>query len=214
LSHYMTALAMRQTGIKPASKIVLYWLADHHNSETGLCCPGIDTLAAECEMDRTTVMRHLKALESGGLIARRARFKPSGERTSDAYTLLIDPETKSQNATETKSHSARDQVAKCDSNLGRGTLEVNTHPIGCGASAPKKGFWDDCIQVLKEGGVTEPQARSLLGKWTKGRGRDQVREAVTSAAGTADPVAYLEAAFRPQKDVMAEAMRILTEGRQ
>ena len=35
MSHYMTALAMKQKGLKPATKIVLYWIADHHNGETG-----------------------------------------------------------------------------------------------------------------------------------------------------------------------------------
>jgi hypothetical protein len=41
MSHYMTALAMKQRGLKPAAKIVLYWLADHHNGETGRCFPSL-----------------------------------------------------------------------------------------------------------------------------------------------------------------------------
>ena len=35
----MTALAMKQQGLRPATKVVLYWIADHHNSETGDCFP-------------------------------------------------------------------------------------------------------------------------------------------------------------------------------
>ena len=34
----MTALAMKQQGLRPATKVVLYWIADH-NSETGDCFP-------------------------------------------------------------------------------------------------------------------------------------------------------------------------------
>ena len=41
MSHYMTALAMKQKGLKPAAKVVLYWIADHHNGETGQCNPSI-----------------------------------------------------------------------------------------------------------------------------------------------------------------------------
>ena len=55
MSHYMTALAMQQKGLKPATKIVLYWIADHHNSETGACFPSLSTLADECEMSKRAV---------------------------------------------------------------------------------------------------------------------------------------------------------------
>ena len=55
MSHYMTALAMKQQGLRPATKLVLYWIADHHNSETGDCFPSINRLAVLCEMSRRSV---------------------------------------------------------------------------------------------------------------------------------------------------------------
>ena len=70
MSHYMTALAMQQKGLKPATKVVLYWLADHHNSETGLCFPSLGILAEECDLDRSTVIRHIAILEGKGLLMR------------------------------------------------------------------------------------------------------------------------------------------------
>jgi hypothetical protein len=90
----MTALAMQQRGIKPAAKVVLYWLADHHNGETGACFPSLNTLASECEMERSTVIRHLEALESGGLIERDKRTRANGSQTSTAYILTLTPVAK------------------------------------------------------------------------------------------------------------------------
>ena len=89
MSHYMTALAMKQRGLKPAAKIVLYWLADHHNSETGMCFPSLKTLAKECEMDVATVKRHLIHLEDAGLIERNKRHRENGSQTSTQYILRL-----------------------------------------------------------------------------------------------------------------------------
>lgn len=91
MSHYMTALAMKQRGLKPAAKIVLYWLADHHNGETGACFPSLKTLEAECEMNRSAIVRHLNALEEAGLIQRIRRTRENGSQTSTEYFLRLTP---------------------------------------------------------------------------------------------------------------------------
>ena len=92
MSHYMTALAMKQRGLKPAAKIVLYWLADHHNETTGACFPSLKTLAQECEMDVASIKRHLANLEVLGLIQRTQRQRENGSQTSTQYTLhLLEP---------------------------------------------------------------------------------------------------------------------------
>ena len=90
MSHYMTALAMKQPGLKPATKIVLYWLADHHNGETGKCYPSINRLAEACEMSRRSVETHLETLETLGLIQRKQQFRDTGGKTANAYILLLD----------------------------------------------------------------------------------------------------------------------------
>lgn len=89
----MTALAMKQAGIKPAAKIVLYWLADHHNGETGRCFPSLKTLERECEMSRPAIIRHLSTLEDAGLISREQRKRDNGSQTSTAYNLHLVPVT-------------------------------------------------------------------------------------------------------------------------
>ena len=89
MSHYMTALAMKQQGLKPATKIVLYWLADHHNGETGKCFPSINRLAELCEMSRRSVEEHLSTLEKLGLIERENRFRDTGGKTANSYTMRL-----------------------------------------------------------------------------------------------------------------------------
>ena len=89
MSHYMTALAMKQKGLKPATKIVLYWLADHHNGETGECFPSINRLADVCEMSRRSVEGHLEALEKLGLIQRVNQYRDTGGKTSNKYILRL-----------------------------------------------------------------------------------------------------------------------------
>lgn len=89
MSHYMTALAMKQKGLKPATKIVLYWLADHYNETTKECFPRILRLAELCDMSRRSVEGHLTILEEIGLIKRINRFRDQGGKTSNGYILYI-----------------------------------------------------------------------------------------------------------------------------
>ena len=89
MSHYMTALAMQQKGIKPATKIVLYWIADHHNSETDACFPSLATLSDECEMSKRAVQAHIDTLSHAGLIERVERKRGNGSRTSNGYRLNL-----------------------------------------------------------------------------------------------------------------------------
>ena len=117
----MTALAMRQQGLKPSTKIVLYWLADHHNETTGECFPSYSTLEAECEMHRATVMRHIDELVKLGLIERIKRTRANGSQTSNGYRLSL-KNNLSQNATP--------PVANCDPhNLGNITYKKDNNKL-------------------------------------------------------------------------------------
>lgn len=89
MSHYMTALAMKQVGLKPATKIVLYWLSDHHNSETGECFPSHKRLAELCEMTDRSVRNHLEELQNLGLIKIVERKRDNGSQTSNSYLLQL-----------------------------------------------------------------------------------------------------------------------------
>ena len=89
MSHYMTALAMKQQGLRPATKVVLYWIADHHNSETGDCFPSINRLAVLCEMSRRSVETHITALEDQGLLKRISQYRDTGGKTANSYLLEL-----------------------------------------------------------------------------------------------------------------------------
>jgi predicted transcriptional regulator len=108
-------------GLKPATKIVLIQLSDRHNKDTGRCDPSIKTLSDDCEMDRTTVMRHLTKLEELGLLTRVTRGREDGGRDKNSYILHMPKQevttvseatatqvslgVKSQNATGVKSQN-------------------------------------------------------------------------------------------------------------
>ena len=122
----MTALAMKQQGLKPATKIVLYWLADHHNGETGLCFPSLNRLASLTEMDKSTVVRHIDTLATLGLVERVRSNREDGGYSSTHYVLKIGTPL-SQNTTSPCSKNAPPLVAKCNTNLGSNNLGNNNH---------------------------------------------------------------------------------------
>ena len=126
MSHYMTALAMKQQGLKPATKIVLYWLADHHNGETGLCFPSLNRLALLAEMDKSTVVRHIDTLATLGLVERVRSNREDGGYSSTHYVLKIGTPL-SQNTTSPCSKNSPPLVAKCNTNLGSNNLGNNNH---------------------------------------------------------------------------------------
>ena len=87
MSHYMTALAMKQKGLKPATKIVLYWIADHHNGETGECFPSLARLHKCCEMSVRSIQDQIAVLCEAGLITMVQRKRDNGSQTSNAFIL-------------------------------------------------------------------------------------------------------------------------------
>lgn len=135
-------------GLKPAAKVVLIQLADFHNKETGRCNPSAKRLADECEMDRSTVFRHLTTLEDRGLVTRHNQGDGAGGRGSNQYELHLDlvlgasskHKERSQNATTPlvaktggKSRTPATGVgANCDRNL---TIE----PVKNLSPQPPKG---------------------------------------------------------------------------
>ena len=68
-------------------KLVLLKLADNANDE-GIAWPSFETIAAQCECSRRTVIRHIKKLEEDGVIAVQKRFKDNRSR-SNVYRLVF-----------------------------------------------------------------------------------------------------------------------------
>jgi len=117
VSHYMTALAMKQQGLKPATKIVLYWLADHHNGETGKCFPSLARLCKVTEMGKTALVGHLDTLEKLGLIERLRKYDNNGAFKSTDYVLTLKDDTLVRNTDNPCSDFALPLVRNANTNL-------------------------------------------------------------------------------------------------
>lgn len=89
MSHYMTALAMKQKNLKPSTKVVLYWIADHYNDDTKACFPSQTRLAQLCEMTRTSVNNHINELKVKNLLKTTQRHRPDGGKSTLGYELLL-----------------------------------------------------------------------------------------------------------------------------
>ncbi|RYH04110.1 helix-turn-helix domain-containing protein [Salipiger sp. IMCC34102] len=112
MSHAATNWAIRQKGLKPATKLVLWFLADCHNGHTGQCNPRQELLAEECEMSRSTINVHLAKLEEVGLIKRVQRFdgRSNKQRATD-YVLMLDGPEKPVSGIRTRAQDVVDPVS-------------------------------------------------------------------------------------------------------
>jgi DNA-binding MarR family transcriptional regulator len=79
MSHEATNWAVKQKGLRPIAKIVLWHLADCHNPVQG-CFPTQDYLASEAEVSRASVNRILTELEQSGIIRREQQVDPDTRR--------------------------------------------------------------------------------------------------------------------------------------
>ncbi|WP_242115507.1 hypothetical protein [Sphingomonas lacusdianchii] len=70
---------------------------------------------------------------------------------------------------------------------------------------PVKALFDAGVAMLVAAGKTEPQARRIIGKWRGDQGDTWTREAIASAAGASDPVAFIEGRKRSQTGNADEA---------
>ena len=67
-------------------KAVYIYLRDRANV-SGVCWPGIKTIARDMNLSRSTVKRALTDLEQHGYLAKLPRYRPNGSNTSNLYTL-------------------------------------------------------------------------------------------------------------------------------
>ena len=172
MSHYMTALAMQQKGIKPATKIVLYWIADHHNSETDACFPSLATLSDECEMSKRAVQAHIDTLSYAGLIERVERKRGNGSRTSNGYRLNLTKQAW-QNLPPPIAESARPPMQNLPA------LNLGTNNLG-NITSKNMSIFDNLWQIYPK-------------KVGKGTAKKALAKAMTKA--TADQIQHSLAVF-------------------
>lgn len=89
MSHDATNWAIKQRGLKPAAKVVLWHLCDRYNPDYG-CFPSQKTLAHDCEMSERSVRDQLATLEKAGLIRKEHRKSRHGTFDSDRYLLAFE----------------------------------------------------------------------------------------------------------------------------
>lgn len=88
MSMNLMAKAMSIKVGNPLRKLVLIKLADNANDE-GECWPSYQHIADQCEVSRSTVKSHIRALEDMGLLKRELRRK--GElNQSNVFYLTLD----------------------------------------------------------------------------------------------------------------------------
>ncbi|WP_296428687.1 helix-turn-helix domain-containing protein [Yoonia sp.] len=87
MSHKATVWAIQQRGLKPATKIVLWFLCDRHNPDFG-CFPTQARLADDAEMSVSALNNHLTKLEELRLIHRVRSYDPrTHKRKATRYIL-------------------------------------------------------------------------------------------------------------------------------
>lgn len=206
MSHKMTALAMRQKGLKPAAKIVLYWLADHHNSETGLCCPSLKTLSEESEMSKSSLIGWLRKLEVIGKISRDNRTRPNGSQTSNKYKLHMSDNPKKR-VSKNKTGMSSNETGGLSNSDTPITLEDTNLGIELVNAQKRSGFFPE-IQNKSEQEATFVQFYSAypvkkgkpaaLKAWAKAIKRDSASTIIEGAKRYADWLKNPKAGnFRP-----------------
>ena len=87
MSHDATNWAIKQRGLKPTTKIVLWYLCDRFNPDYG-CFPSQARLAHDCEISRSTLNDHIGQLEATGLLRRVPRIDPVTKRQLPTRYIL------------------------------------------------------------------------------------------------------------------------------
>lgn len=84
MSMELMVKAMKTKVGSPLRKLVLIKLADNANDQ-GECWPSYQHIADQCEIDRSTVRRHIKQLQEQGLLRIENREGPKGNSTNLYY---------------------------------------------------------------------------------------------------------------------------------
>ena len=76
-----------QTDLPHRAKLVYIYLHDRMDSERK-AWPGLNTIAKDLSVSRSTVKRAVKDLEKTGLIRKEPHFRENGSATSNRYYLI------------------------------------------------------------------------------------------------------------------------------
>lgn len=125
MSHDATNWAIKQKGLKPAAKVVLWHLADRFHPDHG-CFPSKETLAEDCEMSERSVYNQILILEEAGLLVvdKVENKSASGKWQSNRYILACDPEFRNVKQSPSANSAVGKSVQKPSANSGKNRGQI------------------------------------------------------------------------------------------
>jgi hypothetical protein len=170
MSHKATVWAIQQRGLKPATKIVLWFLCDRHNPDFG-CFPTQARLAEDAEMSISALNDHLARLEELRLIHRvRAHDPRTHKRLATRYILGFEEGFPPEPTPETGDGSARTE----EEHEGDPSPESGHGAISGFTAKPSPDFAESHLRNPETNLVREP-----LSKPVKEEEDAQAREAIS-----------------------------------
>lgn len=123
MSHSATNWAIKQRGLKPSAKVVLWHLCDRYHPDQG-CFPSLDTLADDCELSRRAVQDQIEVLVKAGLVTIEKMPRKKGQMPRNCYHFSFedDPQDLGQNLPMAKSAYGKKEhppLANSDIRLGQ-----------------------------------------------------------------------------------------------
>ncbi|WP_426037429.1 helix-turn-helix domain-containing protein [Cypionkella sp. TWP1-2-1b2] len=157
MSHKATVWAIQQRGLKPATKIVLWFLCDRHNPDFG-CFPTQARLADDAEMSISALNEHLAKLQELHLIHRvRAQDPHTHKRLATRYILGFEDGFPPEPTPETG-----DGFARTDEEQGGDPTPDSGHGAISGFSAkPSPDFAQSHLRNPEINLVREPLSKPV-----------------------------------------------------
>lgn len=130
MSHEATNWAIRQRGLKPSAKLVLWHLCDRYHPDNG-CFPAQETLANDCEISRAGLNNQLEELEEAGLIRRETRHDQATKRQkSTLYRFAFEADFRVQNLdTDGAKAVSRNDAEPCPKNSESRVQNLDTNSV-------------------------------------------------------------------------------------
>jgi len=138
MSMSLMAQAMSIRVGNPIRKLVLLKLADNANDK-GECWPSYQHIADQCEIGRSTVKSHIKALEDMGLVRREFRKNGVLNQSNLFYLTLNKPVTGIPEHLAASKESAKMGGRKHDEGVGQDLTGVGQELTGGGSGADRGG---------------------------------------------------------------------------
>ncbi len=138
MSMTLMAQAMSIKVGNPIRKLVLIKLADNANDK-GECWPSYQHIADQCEIGRSTVKSHIKALEDMGLVRKEFRKKGLLNQSNLFYLNFNNPSTDASKVKTVRNKAAEMVESKPGKGVGQDLTGVGHEMTGVGQELPEGG---------------------------------------------------------------------------